>query len=385
MLSGPGEGIPILFSVVDTGIGIPPDRQHHIFDPFAQADSSTTRKFGGTGLGLTICSRLVTLMGGHITVASEVGKGSTFSFSIHVKRDDSNVNTQPDLDALKQVPILVVDDNETQRRILGDELNRWQMQPLLAENSDDALTMLQQRMTSDNPVRIVLIDYSLPGISGINLVEQVKSQFDSRTEIVVMLRSIEQRDGVAYCNSLGVANYLIKPLRHAELRDTLLTVLNATTEKLDHKTDVPTSNISLNILLAEDNQVNQLVMQRLLTKRGHQVTIAANGRLACEALKNQAFDLVFMDVQMPEMDGFEATAAIRKEHQTDSVRVPIIALTAHAMTGDQERCLAAGMDGYMSKPINPSELDAVLLKYGIRSSQQKEALSSDNILKASSS
>ncbi|HEX2585321.1 MAG TPA: response regulator [Steroidobacteraceae bacterium] len=351
-------------AVIDTGIGIPADRLHHIFDPFAQADSSTTRKFGGTGLGLTICARLVSMMGGDIAVASELGVGSTFRFTVRLKRHQaSGQEGINNVEKLKNIKVLIVDDHTEYCRILSRDLTALEMKPLIAHSANDAMILLQDASNQSAPVRIAIIEYGAAALAGPNLIEQMHKQFSATAKVIVAMQSTEQRNATAYCQALGIENYIVKPLRRKDLIETLLHAMDAKTAPASRAVVTATAAISMNILLAEDNQVNQLVMQRLLTKRGHRVTVAANGRIACELTRQQNFDLVFMDVQMPEMDGFEATIEIRRWQNEQHVHTPIVALTAHAMSGDQERCLSAGMDNYMTKPISPTELDEMLRRY----------------------
>ncbi len=357
----------IQFIINDTGIGIVPNRLKHIFDPFTQADSSMTRRFGGTGLGLTICSRLIKIMGGEINVNSEPGKGSQFKFSIAFRSDPAISSTLVDkaaITALSNVSALIVDDNATTLRILSDHLRHWNMDVIAVPNAQQALLMLEQRAHS-NPIRILLCDFSMPQISCPALIESVHANAALNPAIIAMLSASKQRDETAHCHALGIQHYVVKPIRMNELQKNLMQALNITVQtSATHKLQLTEPSTTLKILLAEDNPVNQLVMQRMLTKRGHQVSIASNGRIALELTQQQMFDVIFMDVQMPEMDGFEATAQIRKYQSANDVRTPIVALTAHAMTGDQERCIAAGMDAYMTKPVNPNELDEMLRIYG---------------------
>jgi PAS domain S-box-containing protein len=366
----PGEGLLVQFTVRDSGIGIARDRQPHIFNPFVQADTSTTRQYGGTGLGLTISTRLVTMMGGRIWLDSEVGRGSEFHFTLRLQPADSEA--QPDssaaLRALWGVKVLVVDDNATHRRILCEELQRWSVRPLEADSAAQALEQLQQSLRSADPVQLMLIDMNMPTIDGLTLIERVRNYPDITATPIMMLTSSGQRDEAAQCRGLGVTSYIVKPVRISELRDLLVRALAhpilGKSSVATPRAERPSAGVAgLNILLAEDNAVNQLVMQRLLVKRGHRVTIAATGKGAIEAVQAAAFDLVLMDVQMPEIDGVEATREIRRTEQRGGRRIPIIALTAHAMSGDRERCLASGMDGYMTKPVNPRELDETLAAY----------------------
>jgi PAS domain S-box-containing protein len=355
---------PLLhFSVRDTGIGIPADRQELIFSPFVQADTSTTRQYGGTGLGLTISMRLVTMMGGRLWVESEVDRGSVFHFTIALsgtERTEAIATAAPT--PLIGVRVLVVDDNATNLRILTGTLARWGMRPLAAENVPDALDCVDACSREGDPIRLVLCDLEMPQMDGLTLIERLRERAETTPTPIMMLTAARQAEDAARCRSLEVTRYLVKPVRVNELRELLnealiQTVAREATQRTAH---VAASEGGLNILLAEDNAVNQLVTQRLLVKRGHRVTIAATGKAAIEALERDVFDLVFMDVQMPELDGFEATREIRRRERDGRARVAIVALTAHAMSGDRERCLESGMDGYMAKPVDPRELDEVL-------------------------
>lgn len=354
------------FTVRDTGIGIPPDRQPHIFQPFVQADSSTTRQYGGTGLGLTISTRLVTKMGGRIWLESELGRGSLFHFTACLKVPSTTASLSAPPRVLQGVRVLVVDDNESNRRILHDELLRWKMRAASAASAAQALEQLDTSLKAGEPFELMVIDSTMPQIDVFSLLAEVRKRAGSTVTPIMMLTSANQGEDAARCREHGVTSYLVKPIRLNELRDIFVSVLthaapSTAPQKTTRRTIMPSSGLS--ILVAEDDPVNQLVMQRLLIKRGHHVTIAATGRAAIDAVERQSFDLVFMDVQMPEVDGFEATREIRRREQ-GRARLPIIALTAHAMSGDRERCLAAGMDAYMTKPINPDELDELLETLG---------------------
>jgi signal transduction histidine kinase/DNA-binding response OmpR family regulator len=354
------------FTVRDTGVGIAPDKQKLVFEAFSQADGSTARKFGGTGLGLTISSRLVEMMGGRVWLESELGKGSCFHFTAQVGIARSAAATEPVEQAmLTGLPALVVDDNPTNRRILGEMLERWGMKPVLAANAEEALATLHAAQRSATSFALLLTDGNMPGIDGFTLVERLRQEANLRQPTIMMLTSAGRRGEAARCRELGIAAYLIKPVSQSELLDAILRVLATKVPPTDERGLVTRHSLregrrSLRILLAEDNAVNQRLAARLLEKRGHTVAVTANGREAVEAFSRQKFDLVMMDVQMPEMDGFEATAAIRTRENGTGVHIPIIAMTAHAMTGDRERCLAAGMDGYVSKPIQPQELFAAI-------------------------
>jgi CheY-like chemotaxis protein len=360
------------FTVSDTGIGVEPEKLQLIFDPFTQADTSTTRKYGGTGLGLTISARLIGMMGGRIWVESEVGRGTKFHFTIRAQTDGRAIvigSTAPP-EILCGVKVLIVDDNSTNRRILGGMLKRWEMESHAVEGGEGALAELQAAHDAGEPYALILTDMHMPKMDGFALIEHIRERPELATATIVMLTSAGHRGDAARCRKLGVAAYLLKPIRQSELREAIARVLGArempgaiplVTRFSLHDAREPER--VLRVLLAEDNAVNRLLATRLLEKRGHKVVVATNGREAVDALDRGGFDLVLMDVQMPEMDGFEATAAIRKKEQGTGVHQTVVALTAHAMKGDRERCLDAGMDGYLSKPIRPQELDDLLERY----------------------
>jgi signal transduction histidine kinase/DNA-binding response OmpR family regulator len=365
-----GSDRQLHFTVSDTGIGIPEDKRDAIFAPFAQADSSTTRKYGGTGLGLTISARLAAMMGGAMWVESEGDKGSQFHFTIHVSASDATkikVGSAAPPEVLRGAKVLVVDDNRTNRRILEGMLLRWEMQPVLAESGAEALGQLSMAREAGTPFRLILTDMHMPKMDGFALVEKIRQRPELTTATIMMLTSAGHRGDAARCQELGVVAYLLKPIRQSELREAVARVLGAREQEgaiplitRYSLQDARDPNYSLKVLLAEDNPVNRLLAVRLLEKRGHKVTVAGNGLEALAALKKESFDVVFMDVQMPEMDGYEATAAIRETEKNSERHQQVIALTAHAMKGDRERCLAAGMDGYLSKPIRSQELDEIL-------------------------
>ena len=370
--SEPGEGKDILlhFVVSDTGIGIAEEKRELIFEPFTQADTSTTRKYGGTGLGLTISSRLVGMMGGRIWVTSKAGGGSEFHFTMRFQvavTKAIKVGTIAPPEILRGVKVLVVDDNRTNRRILEGMLKRWEMQPALVEDGEMALAELSAARETQEPYQLILTDMHMPKMDGFTLVERIRARPELSTATIMMLTSAGQRGDAARCQELGVVAYLLKPIRQSELREAIARVLGAperegaipliTRYALQDAHDPLTS---LRVLIVEDNLVNQRLATRLLEKRGHRVAVAGNGREALAALEKESFDLVLMDVQMPDMDGFEATAMIRAKEKGTGLHQQVIALTAHAMKGDREKCLAQGMDGYLSKPIRPQELNEIL-------------------------
>jgi len=349
------------FSVRDTGIGIPADRQQKIFEAFSQADGSTTRKYGGTGLGLTICSRLVELMGGRIWVQSESGGGSTFHFTLSMKiQNTAGARPRPVRpEDLGQVQVLIVDDNFTNRQLLNTMLSRWGMRPTAVESGRLALEALELARGSGHPFSLALLDAHMPELDGFSVAKQIRNNPELHGTMLMMLTSGGSPGDGARCRELGISAYLPKPIRQAELLEGISRVLQKLPEKqvpLITKYTLREERNRVRILLAEDNLVNQTVAVRLLEKRGFTVVVAGNGRAALAALEHDNFDLVLMDVQMPELDGFETTTAIRAKERLTGAHVPILAMTAHALKGDKERCIAAGMDGYLSKPIRVEEL-----------------------------
>jgi two-component system sensor histidine kinase/response regulator len=367
------QRVTLHFSVSDTGVGIPREKHEHIFQAFSQADASTTRKYGGTGLGLTICRRLVDLMGGRIWLESEPGHGSTFHFTVQfVVPERKMPETKPvELEKLHGLPVLVVDDNATNLQIMDRLLRQWGMVPTLAENGPAALKAIEQARRAGAPFPIVLADSYMPDMDGFELAAKIRSDSGCSDTTIVLLTSAGQRGDAARCRELGIAAYLLKPVQQLELLGAILRVLGKPSVS-NAKPQLVTRHMlretqrKLRILVAEDNKVNQVLASRLLEKHGHQVVTVENGLEALRALQNPAdgnFDLVLMDVQMPEMDGLEATAAIRKNEAATGRHLPIIALTAHAMKGDESRFLAAGMDGYISKPIQMAALLGILERF----------------------
>jgi PAS domain S-box-containing protein len=358
------------FVVADTGVGISPEKQQEIFEPFAQADCSTTRSYGGTGLGLTISARLVEMMGGRIWVESTVGRGSSFHFTamFGVTKGVPVLKVPVPPGFLRDLTVLVVDDNASNRRILEEMLRQWGMRPTSAASGEAGLRLVTEARQEETPFRLLLLDVCMPGMDGFELVERIRESHQDAGATVMMLTSLGQRGDAARCRELGIAAYLTKPIGQSSLLDGILTALGKALPEGAGNPLVTVHSLReeprpLRILLAEDNRVNQRVASRMLEKRGHAVTIAGNGREALAALDGEGghpFDLVLMDLQMPEMGGFEATAAIREQELTSGRHLPIIALTAHALEGDRESCLRAGMDGYLSKPLKAEDLLAAV-------------------------
>jgi signal transduction histidine kinase/CheY-like chemotaxis protein len=353
------------FTVADTGIGIPKHLQDSIFSPFTQADASTTRKFGGTGLGLTISRRLVAMMGGKIWLQSEPGCGSQFHFTAHFA-----LATQPQAQqqsnyappALNGLKVLIVDDNATNRRVLECAVTGWRMRASAVAGAAEAISVVSHAAKDLDPFKVLLVDRNMPDMDGLTLIEKIRARTDVPAPVIMMLTSQGQRDDAQRCRDLSVGSYLVKPIRLSELRESLVKTLSPTVAeaRAERAAAARSAGAGLNILVAEDNAVNQMLMTRLLHKRGHRVTVVADGNAAVRAVGEQDFDVVLMDVQMPELDGLQATQAIRRQEAETPRHVPIVALTAHAMQSDQDRCRAAGMDDYLTKPIDAKELDRIL-------------------------
>jgi two-component system sensor histidine kinase/response regulator len=368
------DGYQLHFKVADTGIGIPPEKQQLIFDPFSQADGSTTRRFGGTGLGLTISSRLVALMGGQIGIRSEVGHGSTFYFDANFLQAKSPAAQSCPVSPakLKGLRVLVVDDNATNRRVLAGLLRVWGARPASVESGPEAIEELRRAAIAGEAYPLLLTDAMMPDMDGFMLVEELRKVPGLAPRTIMMLTSADRQADSARCRRLGMAAYLVKPVKADELQIAILAALSGTNREKRVRQESASAAADnkpakLRILLAEDNPVNQRVALHILQKAGHDVLAVGNGRDAVDALTAEPFDVVLMDVQMPEMDGFEATDAIRTREQITGQHLPIIAMTAHAMKGDRERCLEGGMDDYVSKPVHASKLLEVIQKYASHS------------------
>jgi two-component system sensor histidine kinase/response regulator len=368
------------FAVRDTGVGVPIEKQESIFEAFSQADGSMTRKYGGTGLGLTICKRLAHLMEGRIWMESQPGQGSTFHFVIRVGIQDTpaarSVPVQPE--RLRDMHVLIVDDNFTNRRVLEGMLTRWGMRPTAVEGGRAGLQALQVAKSTGHPFPLILLDGQMPEMDGFTLAELIRKDPSLVGAMIMMLTSAGHPGDAARCRELGISAYLVKPIRQGELLEGICALLE---KKPENKKEMLVTKHSLRenrkrnyILLVEDNLVNQKLAMRLLEKRGFEVAVAGDGKAALDHLEKESFDLVLMDVQMPIMDGFEATITIREKEKSTLGHIPIIAMTAHALKGDEERCIAAGMDAYVSKPIRTNELFAIIEKFLDKGARAEAAL-----------
>ena len=359
----------VRFSVTDTGIGIPRDRMHRLFKSFSQVDTSTTRKYGGTGLGLAVSQRLVELMGGIIGVESEPGRGSTFSFNVRLGRRPDAYRRGQTLPGLSGLRVLGVDDNATNLEILESVLAGWGFEYETAPDGPTAIKIMHRAAAAGRPFQLAILDMQMPGMDGLQLAERIKQSPDLNKTVLLILTSLGQHMSADQMNSIGLSGYLTKPLRQSRLFDAIVDATagevcaaGALLPTQDDESEQSARLGAARILLAEDNEVNQIVAYEILARAGCHCDIANNGREAFEAVKARHYDVVLMDCQMPQMDGFEATRAIRAHEadqaggETASKRTPIIALTANAVKGDREQCLQAGMDGYVTKPIHPQEL-----------------------------
>jgi two-component system, sensor histidine kinase and response regulator len=358
------------FKVSDTGVGMSSEVQTRVFEAFEQADMSTTRNFGGTGLGLTISSRLVSLMGGEIWVESELNKGSTFHFTANFgyASQDEIPRFEADSSALDGLKILIVDDNETNRLILSEICTNWRMNSTVVADVTSAFEELKSSFENGAPYELVITDASMPEIDGFTLASMIQEDGRLGSTIVMMLTSLDRSDDIRRCEKLGIKTYLTKPIKQSDLFDAIMASINIDsnslkTEKISKQESIPRTR-PLKILLAEDSFANQKLAVGLLSKWAHQVIVANNGQEAVDALKRENFDIVLMDVQMPVLDGLSATKVIRElQTKNELPKFPIIAMTAHAMKGDRERCLEAGMDEYVSKPVRPLQLACVLANF----------------------
>ncbi len=375
----------IRISVEDTGIGIPGDKLNYIFEKFTQTDASNTRKYGGTGLGLAISKQLVELMGGTIGVVSSPGKGSKFWFSIPLPLDNGGIDYLLPKSDLKGLSVLIVDDNEMNRQVLLEQISSWGMKCLSCSNGEEALRLLREAHKNNQPIDIAILDFRLPDMSGETLGRAIKENPSLQKTLLIMLTSIGQRGDGKRMVEAGFKAYLVKPVSPSQLLDTISMAWAAwisgiSSQLITRHTLAESRAIEdslkkreersgkIHVLVVEDNIVNQKLVKMTLEKRGFSVDVASNGIEALDMLKRLQYDLVFMDCQMPEMDGYEATLEIRR-YENGSRHTPIIAMTAHTMKGDRERCLEAGMDDYISKPIKKEDLFDIIKKW---TSQRRE-------------
>jgi signal transduction histidine kinase/CheY-like chemotaxis protein len=360
-VGGAEEHVRLRFSVTDTGIGIAADKQSAIFDVFTQADSATTRRFGGTGLGLAIARQLVALMDGEMSLSSEAGRGSTFSFEVplEVRADALEPVSVPSTADLRGIRVLVVDDDDVNRRVLHSMLTHWGMAAAEVDRGTAALQSIERAQARNEPFQLILLDVCMPDMDGFAVATEIRRRPDlgGASIPVMLLASARHAGDSARGAKLGIAAHLTKPVRQSRLHDEIQRVFaRAVTVVPSHPLPATSEPRALRVLLAEDNSVNQTLMLHLLRKQGHEAIVASNGREAVAAAAASTFDVILMDVQMPEMDGFEATAVLRSKELATGGHVPIVALTAHAMRGDRERCLNAGMDAYLTKPVHPNTL-----------------------------
>jgi two-component system sensor histidine kinase/response regulator len=359
------SSILLHFMVSDTGIGIPAEKLHTIFDSFQQADGTLTRKYEGTGLGLTISKEFVKLMGGDIWVKSQVGKGSTFHFTARLGLSDKEITevfSLRDRD-LSNLPVLIVDDNATSRTIFHEMITLWGLNPTEVADESQALAELERVHRMGRPYRLVLLDLQMPDKDAFKVARRMKENPNYSDLQIILMTSFGMKGDAERCKDIGVGVYLVKPVRQADLLDAIMLAMDRPIVErgpVITRHTIEDARRRFRLLLAEDNVVNQKLAQRILEKRGHLVSIVSNGLEAINVLEKDSFDLILMDVQMPELDGLTATMRIRDREKEEGGHIPIVAMTAHAMKGDRERCLAAGMDDYVSKPIKASELFAVI-------------------------
>jgi CheY-like chemotaxis protein len=371
----------VRFEVKDTGIGMTEEQCSRLFESFSQADASTTRRYGGTGLGLAISKQLVNLMSGDIGVKSKPGEGSAFWFTVVLEQQSKGApkRTFSGHSDLRNLRVLIVDDNETNRKIVHEQVISWGMKNGMAHDGQSALTMLREGAKESGPYDVAILDLDMPGMDGMELASRIKAEPPISSTHLILLSSLGIRGEAEQARRVGFAAYLTKPVRQSKLYDAIATVMSLTESKA--LASEPESSIvtrhsleaaearsrervwRAHVLVAEDNQVNQKVAVRMLERLGYRADVAANGLEALEALSRIPYEAVLMDVQMPEMDGYEATAELRRREESQGLHTPIIAMTANAMQGDREEALEAGMDDYVSKPVKPGELEAVMKRW----------------------
>ncbi|MDA1142802.1 MAG: response regulator [Planctomycetota bacterium] len=374
--------VNLIFSVADTGIGIPVNRQEAIFNAFEQADASTTREYGGTGLGLAISSQLVELMNGKLRLESVEGKGTTFFFNLRLKLSKVERTEPAELSSLSNLKVLIVDDNSTNRFIQKELLTQWKMSPVVVDSALAGMEALQLAILEEMPFQLVLSDVYMPKMDGFQFLAWIREQEDLKTTKVMMLTSARTSEGAVMARDFNAAAYLTKPIKQSTLLDAILmafTDKKMDSGRIDDGADKFRVSRSFNILLAEDHLPNQMLATKLLQRHDHKVTVANTGIEAFELSGEKDFDVILMDIQMPEMDGFEATAAIRKREKETGKHVPIVAMTAHAMKGDRERCISAGMDDYISKPIRRKVLYETLSRFNKTEQKDEETSEPEHV------
>ncbi len=353
------------FMISDTGVGIPSEKLDSIFESFQQADASITRKYEGTGLGLTISKEFVELMGGDIWVQSQVGKGSTFHFTARFQLSDKEITEAYSLknQDMSGLSVLIVDDNATNRIIFREMTSSWGFEPVTVEDGNQALAELEKAHSAGRPYRLVLLDLQMPHMDGFEVGRRIREDPNNSDLRIIMLTSVGMKGDSERCKNVGIGGYLVKPVKQSELLDGIMLAMDRPQVKegsVITRHTIQEARRRLRVLVAEDNAVNQKLAIKILEKRGHLVSVVSNGQEAIDALREEYFDLILMDVQMPDLDGFEATGLIRRREKEKGGHIPIVAMTAHAMKGDREQCLAAGMDDYVSKPIKVNELFTVI-------------------------
>jgi signal transduction histidine kinase/DNA-binding response OmpR family regulator len=352
------------FSVRDTGIGIALDQQGGLFQEFQQAQTSGNRLYGGTGLGLAVSKSIVTLMGGTIGLKSMPGEGTTIIFDAYFDMSPGSqpASPIPSEEDLQGLPILIIDDNATNRRILSELTRQWKMKPHMCDSGESGLAELSRAATEGNPYRLLLLDEHMPGMDGMEVLDRIRRNPGLQSVVIMMLTSCDQVESAARCRQMGVETYLTKPISPSDLLGSIRLAMGVHTPASTNTlpaAGISASSLSLNILLAEDNLVNQRVAMTMLGKMGHRITLATNGLEALMQWRQGDFDLILMDVQMPEMTGLQATKQIRWE-ETIGAHVPIVAMTASAMSEDRDRCLAAGMDDFISKPVSYKAIEDMI-------------------------
>jgi CheY-like chemotaxis protein len=366
------QTIDLKFKIIDTGIGIAREKLDGIFQEFTQADPSMTREYGGTGLGLAISRKLAGLMGGDISVTSEEDVGSTFVCTMVFSKTNGVSSRQ--LPDLQNLATLIVDDNEKSAQVLTDILNNWHCETEVLLDGYEAMNKLNARNEDNNPYSLVLIDADMPVVDGFDIARHIHESSGTTPHVVMLLNNIDLQNAIEHCKKIGVQHYLVKPLNESDVFDTLMGIpeieaiidqaikeyQNQSGGKEENSHGIAIQSRSMRVLLAEDNVINQKLATTVLEKMGHTVTVAKDGIETLDALDHATFDVILMDVQMPRKDGLETTRAIRGIESQTGMHIPIIALTAHAMKGDRERFLDAGMDDYLSKPIAIDQLHAAL-------------------------